>query len=108
MYYYVRFAMGNVHAGDDFQQDLASLSIPPDADVVTLTDHYNKSLTCILDHHLLHEKIPSPSALLSHGFLMNYTGPNVINENWNEGGDEHNSLYIRRSFENLGMPIIIC
>ena len=35
----------------DIQQELESLAIPSDHDVVILTDHYNQSLTSILDHH---------------------------------------------------------
>ena len=34
----------------DIQQELESLAMPSDHDVVTLTDHYNQSLTRILDH----------------------------------------------------------
>ena len=36
----------------NLQQELESLAIPSDHNVVILTDHYNQSLTRILDHHV--------------------------------------------------------
>jgi len=36
----------------DIQEELESLAIPSDHDVVILTDHYNQLLTRILDHHV--------------------------------------------------------